>query len=47
MLKYDLGYHSYKLQIVQLKETNFVRWNEYCKQFLCLQLPESLERFWQ
>ncbi len=37
MLKHDLGYHAYKLQIVQeLKETNFIRWKGFYKQFLYL-----------
>ncbi len=46
MLKHDVGYHPYKLQIVQeLKETNFARWKDFCEQFLCLQLPEDRELF--
>ncbi len=46
MLKYDLSYYRYRLQIVQeLKETNFVRWKDFCQQFLHLQLPEDTELF--
>ncbi len=44
MLKRDLGYHPYKLQIVQeLKETNFARWKDFCKHYLHLQLPGGTE----
>ncbi len=46
MLKHDVGYHPYKLQIVQeLKETDFVRWKNFCKQFLYLELLEDTELF--
>ncbi len=46
MLKHDLDYNSYKLQIVQrLKETDFVRWKDFRKQFLHSQLLENLEFF--
>ncbi len=38
MLKHDLGYYHYKLQIVQqLRETNFTQWKDFCGQFLHLQ----------
>ncbi len=43
-LKHNLGYHPYKLQIVQeWKETNFARWKDFCEQFLHLQLLEDME----
>ncbi len=46
MLKHDLGYHLYKLQIVQeLKGTDFARWRDFCEQFLHLQLPEDTKLF--
>ncbi len=42
MLKHDLGYQPYKLQIVQeLKKTDL----DFCKQFLHLQLLEDTELF--
>ncbi len=44
MLNYNLGYHLYKLQIVQeLKETNFPQQKDFCEQFLYLQLLEDRE----
>ncbi len=46
MLKYDLGYHPYQLQIVQeCKETDFAGWKDFLEQFLHLQLSEDVELF--
>ncbi len=38
MLKHDLGYHPYKL-------SNFVRWKDFCKLFLRLQLQDDTKLF--
>ncbi len=46
MLKHDLSYHPYKLQIVEeLEETDSARWKHFCEQFLHLQLQEDTEFF--
>ncbi len=46
MLKHDLGYHLYKLQIAQeLKKTNSAIWKDIFKHFSHLQLPEDIELF--
>ncbi len=47
MLRPDLDYRPYKLQIVQeLKEINFaIRWKDSCYWFLHLQLSEDTELF--
>ncbi len=46
MLKRDLGYHPFKLQIVQeLKVTDFAGWKDFCEQFLHLQLLEDAKPF--
>ncbi len=44
MLKYDLGHHPYKLQIVQqMKEPDFAGWTDFYKQFSYLQFLEDME----
>ncbi len=46
MLKHDLGYHPFKMQIVQeLKETNFPRWKDFCEYIFHLTLSEDTELF--